>query len=281
MLGKMAEMVQLPSVDQWKDYKDIGLMKREIRDPSAKYEGKFMGICIARSGCLLVADYELNYVCVVNKNGNFVNRFRLIASEEIMDICELPDGKFCVTDRHLGCFSMYTEHAGKWESESDVDRPMLEAPCGLAVSKDEQIFVVSKNKRNLQVSVYNDEGKFQHSFKCRGQLDKSLYSYVCISNHGLVYITDCGQNKVHVFKQDGEYVHHFGSDTLDGPTGIAATEDGHLIVASRNGKKLSIFTTSGECVNEVKDVGLIEPFGVAVDASGLVFVADGPRIAVF
>ena len=44
-----------------------------------------------------------------------------------------------------------------------------------------------------------------------------------------------------------------------------------------------IFTLSGECVHEVKDVGLSYPFSVVVDKNGFIFVADlhNNRIVVF
>ena len=49
--------------------------------------------------------------------------------------------------------------------------------------------------------------------------------------------------------------------------------DGHIVVASKCVDKLSIFL-SGECVHEVKDVGLNKPFGIAVTDDGFIFVAD-------
>ena len=56
------------------------------------------------------------------------------------------------------------------------------------------------------------------------------------------------------------------------PTGIAVTKDGHVVVASEAGNKLSIFTLEGHCVHEV--TGLNSPYSVAVDASGWMYVAD-------
>ena len=67
------------------------------------------------------------------------------------------------------------------------------------------------------------------------------------------------------------------------PTGIATTEDGHIVVTSAYTHKLSIFTPSGECVHEVKDVGLNCPCGVVVDTNDFIFVVDrdNHRIVMF
>jgi hypothetical protein len=84
-----------------------------------------------------------------------------------------------------------------------------------------------------------------------------------------------------VFQQNGMFVCSFGNGILHYPMGIAATNDDHLVVASRYGLKLSIFTTSGECVHEVEDVYLGEPTGVAVDDNGFIYVTGGSRVVVF
>ena len=51
-----------------------------------------------------------------------------------------------------------------------------------------------------------------------------------------------------------------------------STKDGHIVVASESVHKLSIFSPRGECVHEVKDVGLSKPFGVAVTDDGSIFL---------
>ena len=91
------------------------------------------------------------------------------------------------------------------------------------------------------------------------------------------------KNSVLVFQQDGQFIRQFGKDVLNMPHGIATTEDGHIVVASSGTNKLSIFTPSGECVHEVKNVGLRFPCGVVVDKNGFIFVVDrdNHRIVMF
>ena len=82
----------------------------------------------------------------------------------------------------------------------------------------------------------------------------------CIGQDDLLYVSDRGNNGVQVFQQDGRFVRQLGKDVLNKLTGLALTKDGHIVVASESVHKLSIFSPSGECVHEVKDVGLEEPW---------------------
>ena len=85
---------------------------------------------------------------------------------------------------------------------------------------------------------------------------------------------DGGHCYVLVFQQDGQFIQQFGKDVLKAPGGIATFEDGHIVVTSSDTDKLFIFTPSGECVHEIKDVGLSCPYGVVVDENGFIFVVD-------
>ena len=95
-----------------------------------------------------------------------------------------------------------------------------------------------------------------------------------------MYVVGYKNDSVLVFQQDGQFIQQFGGDVLGGPQGVATTEDGHIVVTSSDTDKVSIFTPSGECVHEVKDVGLC---GVVVDKNGFIFVADhgNHRIVMF
>ena len=79
------------------------------------------------------------------------------------------------------------------------------------------------------------------------------------------YVTDEGNDRIQVFQQDGSFIRQFGNGIVKSPTGIAATSDGYIVVASHSTHKLSVFTKSGRCVHEVTDIGLKGPRGVTID----------------
>ena len=109
--------------------------------------------------------------------------------------------------------------------------------------------------RGDKVCVYSEDGEFQYSFGSKGlqlgQFDSPDAEQICIAQDGLVYVSDHSNNRVQIFQQNGCCVREFRDYALNGPTGLALTKDGHIIVtvvASQNSHKRSIFFTSGECV---------------------------------
>ena len=255
------------SKNQKRDFKDIGAIKHEIRDPDIKRT--YVALSLRRDGSLLATDILNEEVCIFNRNGKLVQSFKISLNADT-DIVELSDGNIAVSYHGDGLIKVYTPH-GEFVKEFGSDE--LEGPTGLAVNNKGQLFVVDKDI--CDVFVYSEDGEFQYSFWSRGS-DLGEFkspSYISIRQDSLVYVSDFAKNSVLAFQQDGQFIQQFGEDVLIGPQGIATTGDGHIVVASFDIDKLSIFTPSGECVHEVKDVGLICTFGVVVDKNGFIFVA--------
>ena len=265
------------SKNKKRDFKGIGVIKHEIRDPDIKRS--YVALSLRKDGSLLATDVENEEVCIFNKNGKLVQSFKVSSCEDT-DIVELSDGNIAVCDYGKHLIKIYTPH-GELVKEFGSDE--LECPVGLAVNNKGQLFVVGQDK--CKVFVYSEDGEFQYSFGSRGsdlgEFDSP--TCICIGPDGLVYVSDYIIECILVFQQDGQFIKQFGKDVLEKPYGIATTENGHIVVASAESDKLSIFTPSGECVHEVKDVGLRFPCGVVVDKNGFIFVSDycNHRIVMF
>ena len=276
----MAESGDSTSVSKTRDYESIVSATREISDPDR--ERSYIALIVAQNGSLLAADSKYKEVCIFNRNGKQVKTFSVGLSEEenILGITELSDGNIAVSGYGRGVIKVFTMN-GEFVEEFDqgLVSGELQDPGGMAVNKDGQVFVMCDSK----ALVYDKKGMFQYSFECQGPgIDyQEGLTWVCIGSDDLVYVSAAAYNIVLVFQQNGMFVHSLGDGILFYPEGMAATNDSHLIVASSLGKKLSIFTTSGECVHEVEDVGLEEPTGVAVGDNGFIYVTDGSRICVF
>ena len=247
-------------------------VKEEITDPEIKRS--YMALSLRKDGSLLATDLENKEVCIFNKNGKLVQSFK-VSSILGNGIVELSDGNIAVSHSDDRLIKVYTPHG---EVVKEFGSAELECPTGLAVNNKGQLFVVDNNK--CEVFVYSEDGEFQYSFGSRGS-DLGEFecpTCICIGQDGLLYVgegkEDGGHSRVLVFQQDGQFIQQFGEDVLRGPYGIATTEDGHIVVISYGTDKLSIFTPSGECVHEVKDVGLSNPFCVVVDKNGFIFVAN-------
>ena len=260
-----------------RDFKDIGTIRHEIRDPDI--ERNYSSLSLRKDGSLLATDDENNEVCIFNKNGKLVESFEA-TFDLVTDIVELSDGNIAVS--HFKDIKVYTPHGVLVKK---IGSDVLDNPAGLAVNNKGQLFVVDRDI--CDVFVYSEDGEFQYSFGSRGS-DLGEFKdpfCICIGQDGLVYIVDTENNCVLVFQQDGQFVQTFGKDVLQSLYlyDIATFEDGHIVVASSGTDKLSIFTTSGECVHNVKDVGLSDPYGIVVDKNGFIFVADynNHRIVMF
>ena len=264
------------SKNKKRDFKDIGVIKHEIKDPEIKRG--YVALSLRKDGSLLAADVENDEVCIFNRNGKLVQSFKVFSCEDT-DVVELSNGNIAVCDYGNHLIKIYTPH-GELVKEFGSDE--LECPMGLAVNNKGQLFVVDQDK--CKVFVYSEDGEFQYSFGSRGSDlgECKNPTCICIGQDGLVYVGDYEMECILVFQQDGQFIQQFGEDVLEKPHDLATAEDGH-VVASAYANKLFIFAPSGECVHEVKDVELDYPFGVVVDENGFIFVADynNHRIVMF
>jgi outer membrane protein assembly factor BamB len=275
----MAEMGEQKSVRKTRNYKAIVSSTSDIRDTNPeRQKRRYTALLVARNGSLFAAD-SVNYkeICIFNRNGKQVKTFPVDISDDeyILDMAELSDGNIAVSGYDtevVEVFTIYGEFVREFDQEFESGK--LHSPGGMAVNNDSQVFVVSNS--DSKVIIFNEKGNFQYSFNCEMPDIAECYDLtgVCIGIDGLLYITDYESNRVLVFQQNGTFVHSFGSDTLSFPAGIAATNDGHLVVASSSNNNLYIFTTSGECIHEVYVSSFVmnTPLGIAVDSNDYIYV---------
>ena len=249
-------------------------IQQEIRDPDKKR--RFRALSFTRSGFLLATDELNKEVCIFNNQGRLLRSFEIQDTESHLDgIAELRNGNIAVSIYDRKAIAVYTLNG---EFVGEFGSGMLDGPSGLAVAVDHNRQLFAADYRGHKVSVFSEDGEFHFSFGSYGSQPGEFKSpeQICIAQDGLVYVIDCENNRVQVFQQDGHFVRQFGNNVLENTSGLALTRDGHIVVASSNANKLSILSPSEEYANvhEVKDVGLKSPYGVAIDDSGFIFVAD-------
>ena len=215
-------------------------------------------------------------VTVLSSQGEARRSFKVRDAGLLNGIALSKSGDIIVSDHESGAITIYTA-AGEFVRqirEKSKEGHLLSGPDGLAVSKEGLVFVVERWSHC--VSVFTEEGSFIYSFDHKGDPDGNFYKPSLIQGE-LVYVTDEGNDCIQVFQQDGSFIRQFGNGIVKSPTGIAATSDGHIVVASHSTHKLSIFTKSGRYVHEVTDIGLKGPRGVTVDQDGLIYVTDDEK----
>ena len=107
---------------------------------------------------------------------------------------------------------------------------------------------------------------------------------IASDNYGNVYTTDCSNNCVQVFSNDGVLLRSFGCDQngvkkLSGPWGICVSGQ-YVYVVNYTSQSVSVFTTTdGVYVSSFGQHGHKEgefnhPFYLCVDQDGFIYVAD-------
>ena len=259
-------------------YKDIVAPNREITDLNK--QRYFLGLSLTSDGRLLVVDYENKEVCTFNRNGKLLDVFEATENSFTGNIAVFSDGNIALNDPPNSDVKVYTPEGA---FVRNIGCAEMHNPQGLAVNKEDQLFVVEEDCAKMY--VFKGTGELQYSFSIDvEEFVITIPQDICIGSNGLVYVTERDNHVICVYKPNGEFVQMFGGDILSGDKGIGATPDGHIVVSSSTYHKISIFTTEGECIHEVA-VGLDQPHsGIVVDGIGNIFVSDPyptRRIVVF
>ena len=171
------------------------------------------------------------------------------------------------------------DHAG-----SKIDH--LNHPNGVSVSPEGLIYICDRD--NHRVTVHDKEGMFLFAFGSKGSDPRCFDGPhdVTFGSDGLVYVTDVGNSRVCVWSKEGCFQKDFTTKYF--PTYIAATGDNHLLITSYSTDTVMVYTLGGQLVHEFggssSDLGKFRgPYGICVDDSGAVYVADygNRRVQVF
>jgi hypothetical protein len=107
---------------------------------------------------------------------------------------------------------------------------------------------------------------------------------VAIDSSGIVYVTDCYNDRIQKFTSEGAFVAEWGSEgtgdgQLRGPFGIAVDGSGYVYVVDQYNDRIQKFTSEGAFVANWGSSGTGDgqfntPTGIAVDGTEPIYVAD-------
>ncbi|MCG8624213.1 MAG: 6-bladed beta-propeller, partial [Proteobacteria bacterium] len=171
----------------------------------------------------------------------------------------------------------------------------FQGPVGLKIHPVTKRIYVAENI-NQRIQILNPDLSYFGSFGSHGsgpgQLD---YPWdVAFDNANNVYVTDHRNGRIQVFTVDGTWLRQIGKQgtghgkgELYNPCMIIIHEN-ELYVSESNNHRVSVFTTQGDYLTSFGTRGngpqqFQTPYGIAVDQSGMVYVADfnNGRIQVF
>ena len=164
------------------------------------------------------------------------------------------------------------------------------APVGVAVGKDDMLFVASRNNPRITKATLDQE--FIKEFgrgipEQQGAPFPSRHMWltaVALDNDENVYVTDEWHNAVTVFNNDGELLKTWGEQgeeegKLNGPSGMAFDAEDNLWIVNSKSSRIQKFTKDGQYLSGFGEKGSGEgdldmPWGIAIDNEGDIYVAD-------
>lgn len=151
--------------------------------------------------------------------------------------------------------------------------------AGIAANGAGEVLVVDWGNHRIQ--KFTSGGTYVGQWGSQGSGNGQFQNPfgVAVSSAGAVYITDQGNNRVQVFSADGTYQFQWGTagggnGQFRGPTGIAIDGGDNVFVVDGAGHLQKFSSTGAFVTGWTTWAPPVLPFGVAVDASGFVYVAD-------
>ena len=260
-----------------RDWRKFGKCQKVIQHTPGG--GLYGGVAVNSDGLLAVTDAMNQCIHLLAKEGALVRSIgKGVLGSDLCGITFDLKGNVWVADggnnkvlklSQDGRLLQTIDHAG---SKSDH----FNHPLGVSVSPEGLVYIC--DSRNHRVTVHDEEGMFLFAFGSKGRGPGCFDGPgdVTFGSDGLVYVTDRGNGRVSVWFKEGSFRRDF--KTKYDPTYIAATGDNHLLVTSYS-YTVMVYTLGGQLIHEFggrgSDPGRFSvPFGICVDDSGAVYVAD-------
>ena len=259
-----------------RDWRKLGKCHKVIRHSADG--GWYCGVAVNSESLLAVTDGGNRCVHIFSKEGTLVRSIgKGVLGGSLCGFTFDLKGNVWVTDSNKvlklsqdGRLLQTIDHAG---NKGDHFNHLY----GVSVSPEGLIYICDRG--NHRVTAHDEEGMFQFAFGSKGS-GLGCFDGPCdvtFGSDGLVYVTDSGNRRVCVYCKRGSLRGDF--KTKYAPTCIAATDDNHLLITSLFSYAVMVYTLEGQLVDEFGGYGSNPgkfgvPYGVCVDESGTVYVAD-------
>jgi DNA-binding beta-propeller fold protein YncE len=261
-------------------------------------------IAIAPDGSLYIADTNNNRIQHLTTFGEIIATWGTFADSTVSDapggtfnnpwgVAVGPDGSVYVADTWNSRIQKFTS-SGRfitmWGYSGQAEQPdAFWGPRAIAVDNLGRVYVVDTG--NKRIVIFNANGAYITQFGSTGyeagQFDEPVG--ISIDQSGRIYIADTWNQRIQAFEPDAtgmffnpvakwDMAAWYGQ-SLDNKPYLSVDDLGYLFVTDPDGFRVIEFSTSGEFIRYWGDYGAANntfgmPAGIAVDASGGIWVSD-------
>lgn len=171
-----------------------------------------------------------------------------------------------------------------------VDDGEFQAPTGIALDKDGNIYVADTDNHSIQ--KFDKNGKFLARWGGEPGTAEGQFYYprgLATGPNGEIYVSDSGNNRIQKLDPDGNPIRAWGRfgfawrgadmGRFDVPWGVATDREGNVYVTDTSNSRVQKFNSDGTPLlkwgrDGSYDGAFFFPRGIAVDFVGNVYVAD-------
>ncbi|MBF0609110.1 MAG: hypothetical protein HQL61_16345 [Magnetococcales bacterium] len=255
------------------------------------------GIAVDGSGNVYVAEWVSNRIQKFTSDGKFISIWGSNGSgngQLYIPVDIAVDGSNNVYVAEYGNdriqkFTSDGKFIAKWGSSGNADG-QFSSPYGISVDGSGNVYVAEEFNNRIQ--KFTSDGTFISKFASGGNGNgqfKGPYG-IALDGSGNVYVSDTFNRRIQKFTSDGKFIVKWGSEgdgdgQFSSPEAIAIDSNGNVYVVDMNfqdyeqNNRIQKFTADGKFITKWGSNGSGDGqfgwfYGIAIDGSGNVYVAD-------